>query len=55
MTRVFLGTFLTIEVFQCLGTTLTKRNSIQEEFKNRFNSRNVLLSFGTNLLSFNLL
>jgi len=40
-----------VDVFDYLGTTLTNQNSIQEEMKRRFTSRNFLSS---NLLSKNL-
>jgi len=37
--------FERVEQFRCLGTTLTNRNSIQEEIKSR-QVRECLLSFG---------
>jgi hypothetical protein len=44
-----------VEQFKYLGTTLTTKNSIQEEIKSRFKSRNVCYHFVQNLLSSSLL
>ena len=41
-----------LEEFKYLGTTLTNKNSIQEEIKNRFKVREFLLSFGVESLVF---
>jgi hypothetical protein len=42
-------------VEKCLGKTLTNQNSVQEEIKNRFNSRNACYHSMQNLLSSSLL
>ena len=44
-----------VEEFKCLGTTLTNRNSIQEEFKSRLKSGNACYCSVQNLLSSSLL
>ena len=44
-----------MEQFKYLGTTLTTKNSIQEEIKSRFNSGNVCYHLVQNLLSSSLL
>jgi len=44
-----------VEQFKYLGTTLTTKNSIQEEIKSRFNSGNVCYHLVQNLLSSSLL
>jgi len=47
--------FARLEEFECLRTTLTNQNSIQEEIKNRLKSWNVCYQLVQNLLSSSLL
>ena len=47
--------FDVVEVFKYLGTTLTNKNSVQEEIKNRLKARNACCYSVQNLLSFSLL
>jgi len=49
------NSFERVEEFDYLGTTLTNQNSIQEEIKRRFISRNACYHSVQNLLSFSLL
>jgi len=44
--------FEMVEEFKHLGTTLTNKNSIQEEIKSRLKSGNALYYSAQNLLSF---
>jgi hypothetical protein len=47
--------FARVEQFKYLGTTLTDRNSIQEEIKSRLKSGNACFHSVQDLVSFNLL
>ena len=49
------SSFERVEEFKYLGTTLTNRNSIQEEFKSRLKSWNVCYNSVQNLLASSLL
>jgi len=49
------SSFEKVEEFQCLGTTLTNQNSIQEEIKGRLKSRNFSCHSVQNILSSGLL
>ena len=53
--RIANSTFERVEEFKYLGTTLTNQNSIAEEIKSRFSSRNACYHSGQNLLSSRLL
>ena len=53
--RIDNSTFERVEKFQYLGTTLTNKNSIAEEIKNRLKSRNACYHSVQNLLSSRLL
>jgi UDP-galactopyranose mutase len=49
------SSFARVEEFKYLETTLTNQNSVQEEIKNRFKSRNACYYSVQNLLSSSLL
>ena len=48
------GSFERVEEFKYLGTTLTNKNSIQEEIKSRLKSGNACFYSVHNLLSYSL-